>query len=157
MLKSWSEMKSIPVKNLIPFEWEFIKAQKNEDLVFFGKDVIRSMIVYWRKESNWMVPRIKKLDSMLSFIQGNIIELAQKYENPCLENVGLSMNSIREIVPLDPESIMREEGTTTFNVCGWCNFAKNLPLYAGGVKVESICNFESVVGITKTYRRFDAP
>jgi hypothetical protein len=148
------------VQALIPRYWRLLAATTN-DVVFFGQVNIRQMIRSWRGEAASLAHQIKATDEMITFMAGktaaSFIELAQNYEYPGFPKIGiLPGNWSGEPEPIDPASINREGGKTTFNVCGWCKHAS-----CGSCRynyyISTSCGIKTKAGLNDEERYFNTP
>lgn len=110
---------------LIPEYWHGIYVPTEEDLVFIGKRNIEYLKQYWRGQERSLAKQVKEAQADIDLLAGKTPEdiraMATKYENPEFPSIGVMTNSWgNDPEPLDADSINREPGTTTFNVCGWC-------------------------------------
>lgn len=152
----------IEMSALIPEYWN-LTAHSRTDLLYFGKVTIRQMVRHWRGEAGRMTSRVKDLETKIALLEGktvaDLLLLAKNYENPEFPEIGLKSDSWgNDPEPLDAASISREHGATTFNVCGWCQYA------SGGscrfnYYVTTYCGIlrDATFKGDKTERRFDTP
>lgn len=110
---------------LIPEYWHGIYVPTEEDLVFIGKRNIEYLKQYWRGQERSLAKQVKEAQADIDLLAGKTPEdikaMATKYENPEFPSIGVMANSWgNDPEPLDADSINREPGATTFNVCGWC-------------------------------------
>ncbi len=143
--------------DLIPDWWE-LEVSSVENILFLGSGTIRSMIISWRQSAWHLVPQIKRASDMLEI--GNsvsIVEIAKNYENPTFTEIGFPRDDPDgKVIPLDAASIMRKEGATNFNVCGWCDFSEG-GYTCYNINALSSCEFDISTGKEKAERRFDCP
>jgi hypothetical protein len=114
---------------LIPNYWRGITVKTMDDIVFLGKGTIRQILRHWRHIAEEQSFQITKLNTELSFLRGktakDIAIEAKKFENPHFipEQIGIAPSDYKDPEPLDDASRQRKSGATTFNVCGWCQYA----------------------------------
>lgn len=153
---------TIRPQNLIP-EWWHIKIDGEDmnEIVFLGQVTIRQMIRHWRSDADSTSGYIKQVQEYMDFFEGKnaaaIVEIAKGYEKPTFPKIGtLPGNWSGEQEPIDPASLTRSSGATTFNFCGWCK-------HAGGgscrynYHITTSCRILSDAGITDEERRFNTP
>lgn len=80
-------------------------------------------------ERHWAETKIKKLEMFIELVDGKhggfFKLLASKFDNPKIELDSLKAIQGHQAVP-EPtrqEDLDREYGSTTFNNCGWCEYA----------------------------------
>jgi hypothetical protein len=88
-----------------------------------GQQNIAALIMSARSNEKSLTATIGRLKEKLALLDGktgdDIKEMAKEYENPTITEIGkMDRNSDPE--PLDAASIIRANGATTFNMCGWC-------------------------------------
>lgn len=110
---------------LIPEYWNGIYVPTEEDLIFIGSKNIEYLKQYWRSEERSLSKRVKEAQADIDLLAGKTPEdikaMAAQYENPDFPSIGVLEDSwCDDPEPLDAASINRKSGTTTFNVCGWC-------------------------------------
>lgn len=158
------EMSIEEVRNLIP-EYYRLSPQTTDDIVFYGKANIESLIKSWQYRRNEKHNRITKLQELMTLFDEMTPKKfkaeAAKFEDPVFPYIGRFSNSPmdRENEPLDCDSRNRQEGTTTFNVCGWCK-------HTGGgscryqYHISTYCSLMLNAGLKNGYdsdKKFNSP
>lgn len=104
-----------------------LKVATASDIIFLGKANIRKMIQKWRATSRGLVETIKEAEDAIITFQGltniDICQRARGYENPKFPLIRAFKGE--KPWPDDELSQIRKTGSTTLNVCGWCNYAFN--------------------------------
>lgn len=147
------------VGGLIPLhQRDSIKVRTPDEIVFLGKATIRRLLTWPRTHAACLGDNIRKIQRRLDWISGlnpmEIMDLAYSYQNPeSFPKIGYQNSDKRgKPVPLDADSLCRDEKATTFNKCGWC-------MYSCGSSVsERYCDFETWAGLERDKNRtFDTP
>lgn len=116
-------------EDLVPDGWD-LPVSSVEDILFLGGATIREMIRSWRSKARDLSYYIKKVSDQLEFLKGkaakDVAEAALRYENVkfTYDQIGERFGSwSHNPEPLDEISEKRERDATTFNLCGWCEYA----------------------------------
>lgn len=93
-----------------------------------GSNNIQALIASARGHEKSLTASIKRLKQKQELLRGKSGEdfqrMAGEYELPVISEVGVPSDSwSQDPKPLDVESKNREGGSTTFNICGWCEHA----------------------------------
>ncbi len=133
-------------------------AKTYEDILFLGKPTIGGIICTWRSTAKDLAKRIKRLDRMSRLLYDKtatvIRKMAERFEHPKFPGIRLLENTTDKPVLLDPASLRRKPGTTTFNVCGWCKYALCDTFF--NCPIAAICDIENTAGLTGDKRQFNA-
>jgi len=147
-------------QHLVPEYWN-LTLSSMEDVVFLGKVNISQMIKSWRWKADSARGSAEKAQELAEFLKGKTAkdfqELAQDYENPVFPSVGIPKDSwVKEHEPTDPDSISRRDGTTTFNVCGWCTH-KSGGTCRYSFMISGSCEFERYLHSDYDRKKFNTP
>lgn len=123
---------NIEVRRAVP-EWLHVQVNTWQDLRELGRGNVTQLIRYQRSDIRSRRATLARLDQYAAVLEGkngaDITEEAKKYANPeftsddlTLRKDGFGMNP-GKAEPAKAEDISRERGETTFNKCGWCEFA----------------------------------
>lgn len=116
--------KEIAVYSLFQ-SYHTLVARTEGELLFFGKDLIRSLIRSWRSSAKRRTDSIKRLQVRINALEdqdaSSIRAIAKSFEDPDFPITSLPVG--RDPEPTDNASLLRKSGATTFNVCGWCEYA----------------------------------
>lgn len=149
------------ISYLLPDFWP-LKAKNQEQIIFWGRHNIRMMIRSWRSVANSLSERIKKQQKLINLFKGktqaDIRQMAAKYKNPEFPKIGRAtgVGFSNEDEPLDPDSINRQRGATTFNVCGWCDHAGGGSARFGYL-ISTSCSLKSKAGLKAKGTVFNTP
>jgi hypothetical protein len=121
--------KPMSAKDLVPWYYNVTPINSDEDLIFLGKVTIQEFIRHWRKEEARFFSDIEYTQEIINLLKGktgeDFAKLAEEFENPNL-SIGKIPVSRRDILgPVDKKSQKRKSGSTTFNICGWCKYARS--------------------------------
>lgn len=115
--------------------------ESGEDLRVLGETNLRVLISRLRSEEKSSTHYIETLFERRAFFEGksgkDFTELASQFERPVVK-MSITPMSWGKPEPIDAESLGRERGTTTFNICGWCKHATS-GLARYGYMIESTC------------------
>jgi hypothetical protein len=117
----------------------------NANVEFLGKLNIKRLIYKWQDAKYSHRQNLIALKNQLKAVK-NFNKESAKYENP----TGCTgVNHQGQLVPCDRESFVRKKNATTFNICGWCQFAR-CGTYINGMMIQSYCHFDEI-GNEKTF------
>lgn len=127
--------------DLIPDVYsDCVFASNEDDLLFLGKQNLLEFAATWKRRSNDYHHRLKYAQERVDLMKGKTAldfqALAKDYDNP--EKFRVTCKSNGNYEPIDQESIDREYGTTTFNLCGWCKYVRG-GLCRYGYYIEPSC------------------
>lgn len=96
-----------------------------QDVAKLGSNNIAILVSRARENEKSLTGSIAHLKEQQKLLEGksgaDFTELAKKYENPVIAQVGVPGDSwSKDLEPLDAASKNRQRDTTTFNICGWC-------------------------------------
>lgn len=98
--------------------WEVKGITSWEDVEAVGEDNVQRLISLVRRLEKIQTEEIKWMHRKAALLTLDYSEEAKKYANPSVHVVHKS-GVLQE--PVDYESLIREEGSTTFNLCWWCH------------------------------------
>ena len=146
--------------NLVPKHWN-ITVRTVKDLLFLGKATVSEIVRSWLYTANGLASEIEDRKEKLKFLQTksavDIRKIAEQYEDPEFGKISLPKDNQSDgPEPLDRDSINRNPGRTTFNVCGWCKYA------TGGTArhnyiITTSCNIKTSAGLIDEERHFNTP
>lgn len=125
-------------------DYELVGIASWDEIRVLGTNNIRNLIASTRQREEEASNRIKRLHETRKFFETALqwlrvnpgqtlaeyfADLAAKFDNPQFEphQIGRRPNSWGggDVEPLNAESERRDRGTTTFNICGWCEHASS--------------------------------
>lgn len=116
------------------------------DLMVIGTQNLTVIIGKLRSSERECSVAIEKSYEKLALFKGksgkDFEALAATFERPVIR-MAISKDARDRLVPVDVQSHLREEGATTFNVCGWCKHASS-GSYNGRIMVSAICGLSDV-------------
>jgi hypothetical protein len=120
------DIPAIPIEpsEFIPQDWP-ITVRSFDELVHFGKHNLTEMEKYWADYHLSVSGQLAMVNEMRGFFERGsqfLRELASQYERPEIPKRDY-YDSVLE--PVDAQSMLRKAGATTFNICGWCTYAKD--------------------------------
>jgi hypothetical protein len=124
-------------QSVIPDYWHGIYATNDRELVFYGSNLLSSLIKYWRGVERTCVGEVKRLQEQIDLLTNQTVsslrQEAAQYENPVFGEIGVISAELwrNDPEPLDELSKNRDRGATTFNVCGWCKYVSGGPVRYG--------------------------
>ena len=112
-----------------------------QDLTVLGTQNLTVLIGKLRNCERECSAAIEKSYEKLAFFEGksgkDFEALAAAFERPVIR-MAVSKEARDRPIPVDVQSQLREEGATTFNLCGWCKHATS-GSYNGHVMVDALC------------------
>lgn len=141
-----------------------------EQILFIGKGNLTYLRDCWQQVLAEAEPSREQLRKRYELIEGKTVadlrKMAEQYDCPeyaTVKNFYLSCGDQRLLDPEDPESFKREAGSTTLNICGWCEHAlgETFPyrdMRVGGERVfRPSCGFLDMEWMSCYERDFNFP
>jgi len=148
----------LPTDQGIHFDHYSEKIKIWDDVALLGSKNIAALLIVLRRQEKALSDSIAKLYEDRKLFDGKdggyFKQRAKDFENPKSIKVKFVSNGTGQAnVPVDEASREREEGVTTFNVCGWCKYAGDVMQGggAGNTNLRSSCRL-----LTKE-ERFSSP
>lgn len=141
-----------------------------EQLLYIGKGNLTYLRDCWQPVLAEAKPLWEQLRKRYELLEGKTVadlrKMAEQYDCPeyaTVKSLYLGSGGQRLLEPKDPESLEREVGSTTLNICGWCEHALRgtSPYWdskVGGQRVfRPSCGFLDVEWMSCYERDFNFP
>lgn len=119
---------SLKPADLLPPKWGKT-AESIDQVVWLGSHNIRAAIRFWRlhvEAIEAQTKRAREQHVLFKHLTPEALEaIAKEYSNPKLDMTPTATLSDGQRVPApDPVMLQFPAGSTTFNLCGWCRYAR---------------------------------
>lgn len=116
-------------QEIIPPHYHGIYVPDEKALSNLGNNNLGFLKQYWRRREREIVYSIKEIQNYIDLMSGKTVNdirlMAAEYENPVFSKIGTPHQPDKP-EPLEAKALCLTPGATTFNVCGWCKYAKGI-------------------------------
>ena len=142
--------------------YESIQFNTIDDLIYLGGEAITHLVESWKYELQNLAYEYSEIVNKMKLLRGkkpsSFKKLARKFENPQRMKIKVISEGISRGFkePVDEKSRVRAQGSTTFNICGWCKYA-GCGSACYNYHIQTQCSFKTTGGLDDKQRSFNTP